>query len=92
MNRVVITGWGLVTSLSCEVEDCWQRILAGESGVHQIKLFDCSDIKVKMGADVWDWDCTDIVGKRLSTRSLTRRKTQPSNPSTAASLVLVSAV
>jgi len=54
MNRVVITGRGLVTSLSCEVEDCWQRILAGESGVHEVKLFDCSEIKVKMGADMWD--------------------------------------
>ena len=64
MNRVVITGLGLVTSLSCEVEDCWQRILAGESGVHDIKLFDCSEIKVTMGADIWDWDCTDIVGQK----------------------------
>ena len=64
MNRVVITGWGLVTSLSCEVEDCWKKILAGESGVHKVKLFDCSEIKVKMGADIWDWDCTDIVGQK----------------------------
>ena len=64
MNRVVITGWGLVTSLSCEVDDCWQRVLAGESGVHEVKLFDCSEIKVKMGADVWDWDCTEIVGQK----------------------------
>lgn len=56
MKRVVITGWGIVTSLSCEVEDCWKRVLAGESGVHEVKLFDCSDIKVKMGGDIWDWD------------------------------------
>ncbi len=33
-RRIVITGWGLVTSLSCDVDDCWNRILAGESGVH----------------------------------------------------------
>jgi 3-oxoacyl-[acyl-carrier-protein] synthase II len=64
MNRVVITGWGMVTSLSCEVDDCWKRILAGESGVHEVKLFDCSEIKVSMGADIWDWDCTEIVGRK----------------------------
>lgn len=63
-RRVVITGWGLVTSLSCEVEDCWKRVLAGESGVHEVKLFDCSEIKVKMGGDIWDWDPSDVIGSK----------------------------
>ena len=63
-RRVVITGWGLVTSLSCDVDDCWKRVLAGESGVHEVRLFDCSEIKVKMGADIWDWDASEIVGQK----------------------------
>ena len=43
-RRVVVTGLGVVTSLSCDVEDLWKRILAGESGIHRIRLFDlCLD-------------------------------------------------
>ncbi len=65
-RRVVITGWGLVTSLSCEVDDCWNRILAGESGIHTIRLFDTSDIKVQFGGDIYDWDASESLGQKES--------------------------
>jgi 3-oxoacyl-[acyl-carrier-protein] synthase II len=38
------------------VEDLWRRVLAGESGIHTIRLFDTSEFKVKFGGDVYDWD------------------------------------
>ena len=60
-RRVVVTGLGVVTSLSCEVEDLWQRILRGESGIHELRLFDTSDHKVKFAGDVWDWNPTDYI-------------------------------
>lgn len=63
-RRVVITGWGIETSLSCEVDDLFNRILAGESGCHDIKLCDVSDIKVKIGGDIYDWSCRDLVGSK----------------------------
>jgi len=47
-RRVVITGWGLVTSLSNDVDDCWQRVLNGESGIHNIETFKNDDIKVNI--------------------------------------------
>ena len=55
-RRVVVTGVGVVTAISCQVEDLWNRILAGESGVHPVRLFDISDFKVKIGGDIYDWD------------------------------------
>ncbi len=55
-RRVVVTGFGVVTSVSCEVEDLWNRILAGESGVHPVRLFDISEFKVKIAGDIYDWD------------------------------------
>ena len=67
-RRIVITGWGLVTSLSCDVDDCWNRILAGESGVHPIRLFDTSDIKVQIGGDVYDWDASEALGSKESNK------------------------
>lgn len=54
-RRVVVSGLGAVTSLSCKVPDLWQRILAGESGIHQVRTFDTTDFKVKFGGEITDW-------------------------------------
>ena len=67
-RRVVLTGWGLVTSLSCDVDDCWNRVVAGESGIHPIKLFDVDDIKVQIGGDIYDWDPSDELGSKESNK------------------------
>ncbi len=54
-RRVVVTGLGAVTSLSCKVDDLWKRILDSQSGIHEITLFDVTDYKVKFGGDVANW-------------------------------------
>ncbi len=63
-RRVVVTGWGLVTSLSCDVDDCWNRVLAGESGIHEIRLIETSDLKVKIGGDVYDFDPSNYLDSK----------------------------
>ena len=55
-RRVVITGLGVVSSLSCQVDDLWQRILAGESGIHLLQLFSTEDFKVKIAGDILNWN------------------------------------
>jgi len=55
-RRVVVTGLGVVTSLSCKVDDLWNRVLAGESGIHPLRCFDTSDFKITFGGDIYDWD------------------------------------
>jgi 3-oxoacyl-[acyl-carrier-protein] synthase II len=54
-RRVVVTGLGAVTSLSHKVEDLWQRILRGESGIRLLRLFDTEKFQVKFGGEVVDW-------------------------------------
>ena len=58
-RRVVVTGAGIITPLSSDVDECWNKILQCESGIHDIQLFDTSDIKVKIGGDVYDWKFGD---------------------------------
>lgn len=60
-RRVVVTGLGAVTSISSKVDDLWQRVVAGESGVHPIRLFDTSDLKIKFGGDIYDWDPSGYI-------------------------------
>ena len=67
-RRVVVTGLGAVTSLSCKVEDLWQRICRGESGVHAIGLFDTTDFKVKFGGEVRDWSTDGYISLKDAKR------------------------
>ncbi len=67
-RRVVVTGIGAVTSLSCQVDDLWQRILRGESGVHALEAFDTSEHKVKFGGDIHDWSTEGYIDRKESKR------------------------
>jgi 3-oxoacyl-[acyl-carrier-protein] synthase II len=52
MRRVVVTGLGLVTPLACGIEQTWQRLRSGESGIKRIEKFDVSDIPCKIAGQV----------------------------------------
>lgn len=54
-RRVVVTGMGIVSSLSSQLDQFWSKLIAGESGIHEIKILDHSRFKVKFAADVHDW-------------------------------------
>lgn len=51
-RRVVVTGMGAVTSLGREVEEIWQAVSSGRSGVSTISQFDSRDFPVRIGSEV----------------------------------------
>jgi len=71
-RRVVITGLGVVTSLSKQVDDLFSRLLAGESGIHHLKILDTTRFKVKFGGDVYDWDPPESYLEKKEARRLDR--------------------
>lgn len=52
MRRVVVTGLGLVTPLACGVQQTWDRLLKGESGVKGIDVFDASELPARIAAQI----------------------------------------
>ena len=55
-RRVVITGFGCVTPIGIGRERFWESLRNGVSGVRCIESFDVSDSKVKIAAEVQDFD------------------------------------
>jgi 3-oxoacyl-[acyl-carrier-protein] synthase II len=51
-RRVVVTGLGVVTSLGRAVDQFWDRLVRGDSGVGPITLFDVSGYRVQFGGEV----------------------------------------
>ncbi len=58
-RRVVVTGVGCVTPLGHSVDEMWQRLLKGESGVGYTTHFDASNFPTKISAEVKNWDIAD---------------------------------
>ena len=52
MNRVVVTGLGMVSPLAFGVEATWRKLLAGESGAARVEGFEVSDIACQIAAQV----------------------------------------
>jgi 3-oxoacyl-[acyl-carrier-protein] synthase II len=67
-NRVVITGLGCVSPLGNDVSSLWSNLLAGKSGVGYITHYDTSQFKVKIAAEVKDFDGVALFGTRDARR------------------------
>lgn len=60
-RRVVVTGMGMLSPLGNTVEDSWQNILAGKSGVSTIDTFDVSAFATQFSANVKDFDISEYL-------------------------------
>jgi 3-oxoacyl-[acyl-carrier-protein] synthase II len=67
-RRVVITGLGAITPLGNDVESFWNSIKLGENGINEISLFNAENLKVKMAAEVKNFDVNNFIDKKESKR------------------------
>ena len=61
MRRIVVTGLGLVTPVGHTVDEAWENIVAGRSGVSAIDTFDASGFASRIGAMVRDFDLSPYM-------------------------------
>ncbi|USL45366.1 beta-ketoacyl-ACP synthase II [Priestia megaterium] len=68
MERVVITGMGVVSPIGNNIRTFWNNLIKGESGISSIDTFDITDHKAKIAGIVRDFDADEILGKKEARR------------------------
>ncbi|GAA3407562.1 beta-ketoacyl-ACP synthase II [Paenibacillus hodogayensis] len=68
MERVVITGMGVITPLGLDVPTLWAAVIAGRSGITPIDTFDMSAYKTKFAGLVRDFDPDAAFGRKEARR------------------------
>jgi 3-oxoacyl-[acyl-carrier-protein] synthase II len=61
LQRIVVTGLGMVTPVGTGCEQFWRHLLAGRSGFSPVESFDTSGYKVNCGAEVKAFRAEDYV-------------------------------
>lgn len=67
-KRVVITGAGVVHALGTELNEFWENIKAGKSGVSKIEKFDTQDFPSQIGAELKDFEAGEYIDRKEAKR------------------------
>lgn len=63
-RRVVVTGLGMVTPLGLTVDETWQNIINGKSGIRTITHFDVSESPVRISGHVQNFDASTVMNPK----------------------------
>jgi 3-oxoacyl-[acyl-carrier-protein] synthase II len=67
-RRVVITGMGVIAPNGIGVENFWDSLVHGRSGIKMISRFDVSSYPSKIAGEVQDFDPTDYMNSKSARR------------------------
>ncbi len=69
---IVITGLGIVSPIGIGREPFWRALVAGESGIRPLTLFDASGLAVRFGGQIADFEAKQYVRPRKSLKVMSR--------------------
>ena len=67
-RRVVITGLGVISPVGNSVEEFWEALKSGKSGVGKITRFDTSNFTTRIAAEVKGFDPLQYIDKKEARR------------------------
>lgn len=67
-RRVVITGIGMITPVGHNVDESWEALINGVSGVDYITEFDASEYPVRIAAEVKNYNPKDFLDRKEAKR------------------------
>lgn len=68
VERVVITGMGVVSPIGNDIKTFWNNLIKGESGIVNIDSFDVTNHKTKIAGIVQDFNADEVLGKKEARR------------------------
>ena len=68
MKRVVITGMGAITPIGKNIEEMWESIQNKVCGINEITLFDTTNFKTKVDAEVKNYDPLEYFDAKQAKR------------------------
>ena len=63
-RRVVITGLGIISPVGNDIQNAWQNILAGQSGINILTNLDTTNQSVKIGGSIKNFDIEKYLSKK----------------------------
>ena len=68
MERVVITGMGIISPLGNRVEEFWSNLQSGKNGIGKLTAFDGTEFKASLAAQVNDFSPEQYIDKKEARR------------------------
>ena len=68
-RRVVVTGAGVVSSVGLNLDDFWEGLVSGRSGIDKVTSFDTSDYACRIGGEIRGFDPTSWMDAKEARRN-----------------------
>lgn len=65
-HRAVITGMGVVSPVGNQLDEFWNNLIEGKSGIGLLTRFETEDLPTKVAAEVKDFEPTEWINKKES--------------------------